>query len=169
MTRSTSQGFTLVELMVTIAVAAILAAIAFPSFQSTIRSNRMATSSNEILGAIALARTEAVRSTNRAQLCASANGAACSGADWNAGILVQVDNDGNGSFETAVRYVQPGQRMNLTIASGASEFAFDNRGRLVAQQTMTLRPLDCPSGQQLVRTFTLTLAGQPRMEKVACP
>ena len=45
-----SKGFTLVELMVTIAVVAILATIAFPSFQSTLRSNRIATAGNEMTG-----------------------------------------------------------------------------------------------------------------------
>lgn len=54
-------GFTLVELMVTVAVLAILSTIAYPSFQSTIRSNRVATTTNELIASLALARSEAIK------------------------------------------------------------------------------------------------------------
>lgn len=56
-------GFTLVELMVTVAVLAILSTIAYPSFQSTIRSNRVATTTNELIASLALARSEAIKNT----------------------------------------------------------------------------------------------------------
>ena len=64
MTRSTSRGFTLVELMITIAVLAIGSALAYPSFSGVMRSNRVATSTNGLLAAFNLARSEAIR-TNR--------------------------------------------------------------------------------------------------------
>ena len=57
-------GFTLVELMVTVAVLAILSTIAYPSFQSTIRSNRVATTTNELIASLALARSEAIKNTH---------------------------------------------------------------------------------------------------------
>lgn len=54
-------GLTIVELMVTIAVLAILAAIAAPSFVNLIRENQAASVSNELLGAVQLARGEAIK------------------------------------------------------------------------------------------------------------
>lgn len=58
-------GVTLIELMVTLAILAIVAAIAIPSFQSTVRTNRLASTGNEILGFYQQARGEAIRNNRR--------------------------------------------------------------------------------------------------------
>lgn len=73
-------GFSLVELMVTIAVAAIVLSIATPSFTSIINSNRLSSAANEMVAAIQIARTEAVRLNRSITVCSSANGLDCTGA-----------------------------------------------------------------------------------------
>ena len=90
-------GFTLVELMVTVAVLAIVAAIAFPSFQGTLRSNRVASANNEVLGLLSLARSEAIRSNRGGGVCGSSDGASCDGS-WSAGMLAFTDTDGDGTM-----------------------------------------------------------------------
>ncbi len=55
------RGFTLIELMVTLAVMAIVLSLAAPSFASLLASNRMSSQTNEFIGALNLARSEAVR------------------------------------------------------------------------------------------------------------
>jgi type IV fimbrial biogenesis protein FimT len=62
-------GFTLVELMITIAVAAILLVIAVPSFRNIMASNQLTTAANEIVGAIHVARMEAVKRNASTQFC----------------------------------------------------------------------------------------------------
>jgi type IV fimbrial biogenesis protein FimT len=90
-------GFTLIELMVTVAVAAVVLAIAVPSFQDLIRSNRLATQANQLITALSLARGEAIKRGVRVTVCKSANSTATSPActtsgDWRQGWVVFVDN-----------------------------------------------------------------------------
>ena len=55
------RGFTLLELMVTIAVLAILTTIAIPNFRDLVQNNRVTTQANELVSALTFARTEAVK------------------------------------------------------------------------------------------------------------
>ena len=75
-------GFTIIELMVTLAMAAILLAIAIPSFRETMARNRIVTQSNELVGAVNLARSEAITRNTNVTLCRAAAAAAttCAGS-----------------------------------------------------------------------------------------
>ena len=72
MQRNNAAGISLIELLVAVAIVAILLAIAFPNFEGSMRRNRLATTTNELLGSVALARSEAIRNTRGAGICASA-------------------------------------------------------------------------------------------------
>jgi type IV fimbrial biogenesis protein FimT len=99
------QGFTLIELMVTIAVAAILVALAVPGFQSVVNGNRLATAANEMVASLQTARMEAIRRNRRVAVCTSGN--ANAGADstcGSAGIdgwITFVDANTDGDFDKA--------------------------------------------------------------------
>lgn len=69
-----TRGFTLVELMITIAVAAILAMIAVPSFRHLMLTNRLDTSANALVNAINLARLDAIKLNATTQFCGSTSG-----------------------------------------------------------------------------------------------
>ncbi|HWP19432.1 MAG TPA: GspH/FimT family pseudopilin [Burkholderiaceae bacterium] len=64
------RGVTLVELMVVLSVLAVVLALAAPSFTETLRSNRLTTQVNELVGAMQMARAEAVRRNTTVQYCA---------------------------------------------------------------------------------------------------
>lgn len=167
MATSRTAGFTLIELMITLVVLAALIALGLPSFQSAIRSNRVTTASNELLTAFSLARSEAIRNTRGAAVCASANGTSC-GNDWNAGWLVWRDVNANSTLdagEVVVRHTQGSSALGLTAS--ADILAFDPRGRLrSAQQTLAVKP----SGQSTpFRCVVVNATGQPRIQKDSCP
>lgn len=165
-----SNGFTLVELMITVAVVAILAAIAFPSFQSTLRSNRVASASNEVSGLVALARSEAIRNKRGGGVCGSTSGTTCDGA-WSKGMLAwsDVDSDGAlGANEVVLRFVV----VNPAItASGpnAAGITFDARGRRVGSDAkqVVLQPTSCKN-QALLRRLTVNASGQISTAKESC-
>lgn len=84
-------GFTLVELMITLAVMAILLALATPSFEGLIASSRLASATNELNATLRQARSEAMRRGQRVTVCASANGNQCTNNDWTSGWIMFVD------------------------------------------------------------------------------
>ena len=84
------RGFTLVELMITIALVAILVGLATPSFSSVINSNRLSSQANAFMADLQLARSEAVRRNRTVRFCRSDDGATCSSGtgDWTSWIVV---------------------------------------------------------------------------------
>lgn len=93
--RQPGRGFTLVELVITVAVASILVAIALPSFQSVMIASRINGQANEFVATLQLARSEAVRRNARVVVCPSSDGATClsNPATW-AGWVAFVDDGG---------------------------------------------------------------------------
>lgn len=85
-------GFTLTELIITLALIGILLALAIPSFESLIASSRISTTTNDFHAALAQARSEAVRRGQRVTVCVSANGIQCTNAgSWEQGWITFVD------------------------------------------------------------------------------
>lgn len=97
---SKCNGFTLLELMITLTIAAILSTLAVPSFSNIIKNNRMATQYNELLTSLTIARSEAIKRGSPLVICKSNDLAtpAC-GGNWQDGWLVFVDSDEDGVYD----------------------------------------------------------------------
>ena len=174
MTSHKSRGFTLVELMITIAVLAIGSALAYPSFSSVLRSNRVATSTNNVIAAVNLARSEAIRNNRGGGICPSNAGTQCDGVDWNVGYLAYSDADASGGWsagDTGIRFFEPNDALELTVIAnggGVTQLSFDRSGRSNVDATLNLKVADCKAGEQYQRNITLTRSGQTRMKKETC-
>ena len=117
-------GFTLIELMVTLAVAAIVVTMAVPSFQGVINSNRLAGAVNEMIASLQLARTEAIRRNGRAGVCLSTGsntgeGATCATANVD-GWTTFVDTNDDGDFDTGTDTLLRTYQMDAPLVAGLS-------------------------------------------------
>jgi len=92
-----SRGFTLVELVTTMAVAGILVTLAVPSFSEVIKNNRLITQENDFVTTLNLARSEAIRRSSRITVCKSSDQVSCSSAGgWEQGWIAFNDVNGDG-------------------------------------------------------------------------
>lgn len=122
-------GVTLIELLVTLSVIAILLAVAAPSFQAFSKENRAVSISNELVSALTLARSEAIKRNTSVTVCKTADPNAASptcstAATWQTGWLVFTDGGTTGSVDgtdTRLRVYQPtGGTVSI---SGGTNFA----------------------------------------------
>jgi len=95
----TSRGFTLIELVVTVAIAAILLGIAIPSFLTLTRDTQTVSETNRLTRDLTFTRSEAIRRGLPVSMCISNNnGIGCAGANWAGGWIVFTDINNNGAF-----------------------------------------------------------------------
>lgn len=91
-----STGFTLVELMVTVSLVAILASLASPSFVSFRRNSELSTITNNFIAALNSARSEAMKRNMNAMIIPKGNG-----SDWSKGWIVFVDVNRNNQYNSS--------------------------------------------------------------------
>lgn len=103
------RGFTLIELIVTISVLAILATLAAPSMEAIINGNRLRASANETVATLQAARLQAIRANRRMVACMSPDPNAdvpdCSAAGATGWVVFQ-DADHNGAYGAGERLVR---------------------------------------------------------------
>jgi type IV fimbrial biogenesis protein FimT len=93
-------GYTFLEVLVTLTIISILAAIAIPSFKYVTTSNRIATEVNRLLGDMQFARAEAIKEGQSVTVCVSSDGLTCTGTtNWHNGWIVFMDTNNNGAVD----------------------------------------------------------------------
>ncbi len=95
-----TNGFTIVELMVVLAILGVLLTVGVPGFQNTLKNNRMASEVSSLRSSLSNARSEAMARRMPVRVCRSVNGTACatSGA-WTSGYLAYADEDDDGVLD----------------------------------------------------------------------
>lgn len=120
------KAFTIIELMTTIAIVAVMAAIATPSLRNMVLNNRLAALSNDMISSVSAARNEAI-STRQSVVVEPNSG------DWSQGWTVFVDANSNGSFDTGEEKIKTVEAYPSSLSERASpgvNLVFNSKGTM---------------------------------------
>lgn len=165
-------GFTLIELIVTLTVAAILLTIAVPGMSRFIQANRLTSAANELIGDLALARSEALKRGTNTGVCKSGGGATCagSGAAWGSGWIVFVDVDQDRAWSASDILLRT--REPLPSGTAVTASTGSNDPIIYGQQGQALRGVDtyifCNATIGRTRNIELIITGRYRMTEGSC-
>ena len=174
--RASSAGYTMTELVITMAIVAILAGIGIPSFKYVTTSNRIAAEINGLLGDLQFARSQAVKEGQSVTVCSSSNGTSCTGAGagtaWQHGWIVFLDANGNKQVDAGEQIIRIQPAFSGTdtfVAVNAALYAvtYNRMGYaptgLAANTTINLH--DSTNKSAWTRCLQITPVGTPVTEK----
>ncbi len=153
-----SSGFTLIELMVTLSVMAILATLAAPSFTSLIQNSRTTTQTNELVAALNLARSEAVKRGVDVQVTPE-DGSFVNG--WCVHLMPDCDED---------RVLRIYPEMRQVAVTNSASVRFDGRGAKVdpGNLAMGIAPQSCAAGSDRRRELSVSNTGRVSVARKDC-
>jgi type IV fimbrial biogenesis protein FimT len=157
---------TLVELLFTVLIMAVLTTLAVPSFRDASLSSRLAATANSLHGSIQIARSEAIKANAPITLCTSSDGLECADAgDWDQGWIVL---DGAG----AVLHSEPQQRNSFKVieSGGQISLTFQPIGLGATAARFTVCREDPVGNQEREVTVTATGSAHVAMKEAGvCP
>ncbi|MGJ7498944.1 GspH/FimT family pseudopilin [Variovorax sp. ZT5P49] len=151
------QGFTLIEMMVVIALMTVLLAIALPSFNSLIERYRVEGMARALIASVSHARSEAVR---RGKGVSIQQRAECRGGDWSCGWDTRVSE---GTTVETLRRQDPDSRVAVE-RSAAGAMSFDAMGHPAGITSFSFRPAGSDDSPNAV-SVCLSFGGRIRLVK----
>lgn len=173
--KHTHLGFTLIEMMISVAVLMVMVAVAVPQFQSLLLETRLTTESNRLLSDIQLARSEAIKRQANVLMCPSSNpedsNPSCDvgASDWSSGWLVFANTDTNTAYNNGVDVLlNAGTALRLGVViktnSAATGFmAYNPDGTLDSDGNTARFALCDERGEAQGRQAEVTPVGRPEI------
>lgn len=170
-----SLGLTAIELLTTLAIIAIVTAVAVPGLREFVQNSRAASGANALVGALSLARNEAINRGVPVSVCASTDGASCAdAADWSTGWIVFTDGSGAaGSVDAGAPGDQvlrafPALTGGAELTGDANFVRYQANGFLAngAAVSFDLTVADCTGDH--ARAITVNLQGRAGVSHESC-
>lgn len=172
-----ARGITLIELLVTVAILAILLSVGMPSFHAQFTENRVKSATSDLMSSLNLARSEAIRRGVRVVVCKSSDPSASTPAcvtsgTWAQGWIVFVDSDNDAVHDSGETLLQARNALDQVTASGNTNIAnyvsFTSTGTTKqttgADQAGTLTICGSPYQRQIV----ISSSGRIRVAQGSC-
>lgn len=164
------QGISLIEVMVTLSIVAILAVIATPSFTGVIQKARLQTEANSLVSDLQFARAEAIKRGQPVSLCPSSNGTTCNTVNpnaWEQGWIVFNDDNGSGLLDSAsdaplrVRSaLTSGDTFTPSPLASAVTYSRDGFATNLSNGTVTMKLHTSPLNSNATRCVEINMAGR---------
>ena len=165
------QGFSLIELLITVAIASILLSLAAPSFSTLVKNSRISASASEFAGSLYLARSEAIKRSTTVTICKSSNGSSCAAnGNWDQGWITFEDPNADGAVDAAevdgLIRVHKALTNTLTLVGNArvnSHITYSPNGRLSTVVNGTIELCDNRSGEPVGKGIVVIPSGRFRI------
>jgi type IV fimbrial biogenesis protein FimT len=168
-----TKGFTMLELLVTLAILAILTTMAVPSLIDTM--GRMAVNSavRSMATSLSFARTEAIKRGQNVSICPTTDGADCAAGSWAGGwiVFVDVNNDADGDTgsvdagDILIRAYEPLADMVVTVTPNTDLIAYDNKGFGSNAALVTFKVCPEDGNAENARELEISLSGRARINE----
>lgn len=171
--RERARGFTLLELMTAIAVLAVLAGVGVPAFTNIVRNNQIAAESGDLVTALNLARSEALKRGVRVSVCGvdpDDETECAEGPNWSEGWYVFTDDFGDIGFideNDEVIQAWPAPLSGVALNTVTQSITFSRNARAEFAGSFNVLKAGCSGEQQ--RVISVGLSGRVNLTRIACP
>lgn len=163
------RGFTLIELIVSLALLGVLMAVAVPSFRDAALGNRLSSVANGFVASVQLARGEAIKRNLSVKMCRSSDGVNCAASGgWEVGWITFIDADNDNILDTAETLIhkQAAVPSDMLVATTAGSLVFRGTGLLDGAAEVSFKVCQAsPSPGAQDRVLTIGATGRPSVKK----
>jgi type IV fimbrial biogenesis protein FimT len=176
--RKSSAGLTLIELLMALAIFAVILGLGVPSYRDWIESRQLANHADYLAETLTQARSEAVKRQSRVNVCKSSDGKQCAAAGtWSAGWIMYEDDNRDGSIEAVENVIRrepaPGHGITVTANRPLDSYvSYTNFGyaRMLSGALQMGTFVVCKPGQKAI-DVVLANSGRVRIDRTnqRCP